>query len=71
MLIPSKGPTLTTSSIPNHLRSLHLQIPTHWGFRLQHMNLGSWRSVHGRMCDGGEVTRVEEELSLGQSGRRV
>ena len=38
-----------TSSKPNYLRRLHLQIPTHWGLRRQRMYVG-----RGRV--GGENT---------------
>ena len=37
-LIPAWGPTLMASSKPNYLPKAHLQIASHQGLMLQHMN---------------------------------
>lgn len=58
----SKGPTLMTSSNHDFLpQQVHLQIPSHWGLGLQHVNLGghtNTRSVMIRLAQISDILKL-------------
>lgn len=58
-----EGRTLITSSKPDHLPKAHLHTPFTWAVRASTYAFREGCSVHSRVCGGGQVELIEDELN--------